>query len=381
MDQTTQAMQKVGMWYVGNESLDLFSLLFRLYGCVADDVHAFLNDCVRGLKQLGVQHPSRDGASVSWVDSESSPRRVQYELTGSTRGVTFERLVFLERVAQDVLDTVQSPDAYRAWSAMGQGTRPGQKRQPPPYSGPAWWSAMQQDDGVLASWQHLYGEVGVYWLFPMLFAMYADTLGWKSIQRQEDEPPCIQGDARHELCQGCAWEIRHWPRFAWTSQKALVDFIAKYQCQEPPVTPNRPHNPGVSPNPMCHDLYCLTVGGVPFATAGVDLQFGEDDSTHLCIETLCAATGTGGGTVLVRHLQAETIRLECAACTADVARGFFASDALGFQYLGVDASPCLVWRPSNAKEKPEEDTTKERDKRRMGDARPSSRHKRPRHCR
>lgn len=51
---------------------------------------------------------------------------------------------------------------------------------------------------------------------------------------------------------------------------------------------------------MWEDLYVLTAGGVPLALAGVDNFM---DPSVLRVNTLCSFSGSGGGTMLLEHLQ------------------------------------------------------------------------------
>ena len=347
------------------EPLDLAGLLWRLYPLLREDRHAFAADCVRGLQRLGMENPRWDAAGdvLRWDDPHYGSHAVRWG--GPAHGVTPERLRFLERIGQTVLDDAPTPAEYGAWSTAGRGVRDGPGAVRRGVVSPPWWAPLR--DGVLACWRGLYGEVGLHWLLPVLYAMHAEALRWPDAPTAEVRvppgprhrlpPPAapepVPPPPRPDLPWGCEWAVRRWPRHTWAFLEGLIDFLSVHQCTErpahaPPGSAARLYaaerGPGARlPDPQFHDLYVLTVAGVPLATAGVAEHVG--DALHL--ETLCAASGSGGGAALVRHLlETELPRRGCTRCTADagpaVAERFFVR-RLGFAYLGPDASPALVW--------------------------------------
>lgn len=172
---------------------------------------------------------------------------------------------------------------------------------------------------MLACYRALCGPVGLWWLTPLLCAMYGDAIGlWSNDQcniRLVSLPrvDCLL-PRRRSLCpgvaRGCRLRFYTWSPKQWAPYHPLVRFIMSYQCQRLTGLPGslerlfgerdcRGHEGPPAVDWSSDNLHVLTAAnGVPLATAGVPLL--RDDVLY--VGGLCSVTDSGGGTLMLDHL-------------------------------------------------------------------------------
>ena len=88
----------------------------------------------------------------------------------------------------------------------------------------------------------LYGAVGLYWLLPLLLAMYGDTIGLWSMAASKDAPPnlelallpmedCLGPALCPALPANCRIRCYQWADKMWAPFHPLVRFLMEFQCQ------------------------------------------------------------------------------------------------------------------------------------------------------
>ena len=116
------------------------------------------------------------------------------------------------------------------------------------------------------------------------------------------------------LPPGCGVRVHRWASGTWGPVHAGVMYLLQYQCQvltEPVGSTERECSDTTDANtvdidPVFEDLFLLTVGGVPMATATVTCNPAASfDGQHWYIGLICGCTRTGAGAMLLQHLQSE----------------------------------------------------------------------------
>lgn len=167
------------------------------------------------------------------------------------------------------------------------------------------WSRMH--DPLFSCWYHVYGPIGLYWILPVWMAMYLDD-DWYVVE--ETNLPCngTSVSVCPGLPRGCLVEVRRVPLDEWIQFRSLHQFFMSYQCDTIDVDDDglliRSTNSLGEIYPEenetgDHALYIVVTAGVLLASAIVD-----DTENHWCIKVICSATKSGGGTLLIQHLQA-----------------------------------------------------------------------------
>ena len=163
--------------------------------------------------------------------------------------------------------------------------------------------------------------MGLYWLLPLLLAMYGDTIGLWSMAASKDAPPnlelallpmedCLGPALCPALPANCRIRCYQWADEMWAPFHPLVRFLMEFQCQWLTPMPERMESlrdcgegaPGIVPND--EDLFVCTAGGIPVSTATVSwLPDSDYDGHALQIAALCSVTNSGGGTLMLNRLR------------------------------------------------------------------------------
>lgn len=199
-------------------------------------------------------------------------------------------------------------------------------------------------DGPLECYRQLYGAVGVYWIAPVLAAMYTkQTQNWRVVS--ESIVPC-RDDGRRCVCDGLPigadvavlrMDAREWMRYY-----NVVRFHLASQCRDAELVqqyyPPRDRVDGADD----YRLYCVIAGGVPLATCVVRCH---RDWYH--IQLLCSATRSNGGRLAVEAVQQDAtsrgLRRGVGVVSVPSAEGFYRR--MGFVDIGMDLERGvqLVW--------------------------------------
>ena len=157
-----------------------------------------------------------------------------------------------------------------------------------------------------------HGPVGLYWLLPLLYAMYHDKLG---ISNAEDGMPkfrqievnCDRDEQLNEttstrfVCEGlpvnCRVEVTEYPYKAWTPYSGLVAYLFSFQCSM--SESGQLSNAALDPEQ--HTLYLLTAGSIPLACAIVEYRK-KNGNAFWHIHTFCSVPGTRAGHFLLRRM-------------------------------------------------------------------------------
>ena len=114
------------------------------------------------------------------------------------------------------------------------------------------------------------------------------------------------------LCEGlppgCGVRVHHWPAKHWRAWRQPLRFLLQYQCQvlagdvgsDTRSWSSAVKADDIDLHPDWDDLYLLTVGGVPSATAVVTAT---TPPGRWYIGWICGHTRTGAGAMLLQHLQ------------------------------------------------------------------------------
>lgn len=325
--------------------MDLFRLTQRLYECIQVSTPEFLQSVRAGLIRIA---DFCDLQEVHVVDGSLRYRlRSGSEVEHPTDPfrddcITHERLQWLEFLAQDVLDARLSNEAYRAW-VLGEPHPEALTGLTHTVHGHTNWLRPLFD--FLDCHRRVSGPVGLYWLVPLLYSMYAPDLEWP-ITREglqgcivgedlrdcppEDPKTAVVGSSSHprRLCEGLprGCDVL-WYDFAsstWQKYEALVDYITDHQCRVlPRLHPGedlgslrRIHGPrnlkALLFSTLDHLVVC-TVGGTPVGTC----TWSRRGPHNVHLECICSATDSGGGTLLIDHLKRQCERKACQL-TADI---------------------------------------------------------------
>ena len=233
----------------------------------------------------------------------------------------------LEVLAYAVLAAEPVPaSAYRRWAG-------GRRKAPEPLDERALVVRSDLPPNVhrlFETWMACYRRanraVGLYWLVPFAYLVLAPVLGWGDVARNmiakavahcpvRPGPPVVGICAG--LPPGCGVQTYHWPRGTWLPLHGAVAYILGYQCQrldEVVGSVRREHSSATEPDdcdvsPAFEDLFWLVIGGVPVATASVGCNVAVNAGHRWYIGTICAHTRTGGGAMLLQHLQSEVAAL------------------------------------------------------------------------
>jgi hypothetical protein len=196
---------------------------------------------------------------------------------------------------------------------------------------------------LLECHRHIAGMAGAYWLLPMMYMMVHATPATTAAVPVPCPP--VAGRA---LCvglpAGCQVRYHWWPRNGWRSHARLVAFLLFHQCETITgefgswrrMRDGRRGDNYFPLTPESEALLLVTVGGVPVATAGVQ----QSDAQAWYVAALCAVTGSGGGTLAVRHLQ--TFNRTILADATATSLGFYLR--LGFTQSNAEVDPLsLQW--------------------------------------
>lgn len=177
---------------------------------------------------------------------------------------------------------------------------------------------------LLECHRRLCGDVGLLWTVPLLYCMLRDRLRWLQSDPvvREFQVACpssiLPNSAHGALCPrlpaGCHVYFHRWPAGTWTRYQPLVEHWMRSLCQrlagEAPVgsTQRRfgPREDFYFPlSPSMDDLHVCVVGGVPLGVAGTHQtpDGGHQGTSPLYVSSLCAATGSGCGPLMLQHLQ------------------------------------------------------------------------------
>lgn len=168
------------------------------------------------------------------------------------------------------------------------------------------WNRLE--DPFLSCWTWVYGRVGLYWLMPLWLTMYIES-PWDVVSTSGLDCPRSQNNAP-EVCpglpRGCHTEVHRVTAADWRQYRALHRYFMMYQCDTLDVDDDvtlRFGNGALVRNLYPADdkpaeLFVVVTAGVPLASAIVTEQ---DAMWYLSL--LCSATRSGGGSLLVRHLQ------------------------------------------------------------------------------
>jgi hypothetical protein len=177
---------------------------------------------------------------------------------------------------------------------------------------------------LLACYRRANRAVGLYWMFPLLYLCLRDRTSWNGgtsagavIHVAEERlSTCPVPTATVRACDavhlppGCAVHMHHWSRGQWTDLHPLVRYVMQYQCQvlaSPVGAEGREwtscgRQDTLELDPQWMNLWVLTVGGTPLATAAVTEW--PKEAGYLYVDSLCAHTGAGGGSMMLDHLKA-----------------------------------------------------------------------------
>ena len=238
----------------------------------------------------------------------------------------------LEKIRQFVLSSEQ-PNIYKRYRCEGQSLDDVAK-QLTFYPGvqPTGW-IYKLYDVVLHCVRSVHGPVALYWLVPLLYAMYGDRLqlwdheGRPKVKKLE-RLQCREAPKR-ALCEklplGCdvVHQLAHAsfdagapPRFILSNEarrdifKPLIVYYAKFLCATiehqkdyfNPTTTTAFRRTNAAEDATARltadgVLHLLSAGSVPLAMAVVETQ------NPMVLRLLCSATGTHGGTFLLRALR------------------------------------------------------------------------------
>ena len=373
---------------IRNADYDLLAMLMLAYERLPNDREAFLRALVHALEILSRVFPIVDVQTVPGAQRPTEPFGMLFSVGAhgdETRGIQFRWrdapqpqiwilarsppsspsrawLTTIECVGQAVLsgDAYFAPDHpqwdvadYARWAA---GDRPrGQPRPTPPArraTGPSVVTALFP---MLECHRRIAGAVGPYWLLPVMQCMLLagdDPPPQVALTEVPCPMPPSQGVAGG-LCvglpDGCQTRFHWWRRRDWDTHEPLVAFLLFYQCHtlsgdigDPRHRRDYERRGDTSyPIQTAQDaLVVVTVGGVPVATAGLQPNHGGDP-TDWYISVLCAVTRSGGGRLLVRHLQLHrrTLWADATGTSVDFYR------RMGFAVPDERDPLHVCWRP------------------------------------
>ena len=214
---------------------------------------------------------------------------------------------------------------------------------------------------LLSCYYWVYGPVGLYWVLPLLLAMYVDEKTW-----HVEEVPA--GDLEHNeqsggahLCPGLPKnspiEVIRLSQEEWVKIYDLHRLFMSYQCDTltgPPSSTQRlgqrdPSKLSSLYYPPENDilrakqyLYIAVTAGIVLASAIVDEQ-----SPVWLLVLLCSATRSGGGKFLMTHLKQHAPPSGMKLSPVKKAIPFY--EGLGFEKRENDCTymywPCVGTRP------------------------------------
>ena len=203
---------------------------------------------------------------------------------------------------------------------------------------------------LMSCWYWVYGPVGLYWVLPLLLAMYIHDDQWSVV----DGPPVIPSEAHDFICpglpKGSPSSVHRLSHEEWAAVYELHRMLMSHQCdtltgelftlerinsREACSLPRKIYPPTkdeVERKKLV--LYVVVAAGIVMASAIVS----EQESSWE-IQLICSATRSGGGTALIRHLQ-NTAPVSLKLCPVRRAVPFY--ETRGFDWVG-ESRECMTW--------------------------------------
>ena len=166
---------------------------------------------------------------------------------------------------------------------------------------------------LLSCYHWVYGPVGLYWVLPLLLAMYVDEKTWHV---EASDLACDEQTGSAHLCPGlpkkCHTSVHRLSQEEWVKTYDLHRLFMSYQCDTLTRCVQNPGQRTASSLSLLYPpksdilesqkfLYIAVTAGIVLASAIVDEKIADEWEVVL----LCSATRSGGGTLLMTHLQKE----------------------------------------------------------------------------